>query len=101
MFISQSAINRPVTTILLTAVILLFGVMALSNMGVDLMPEIDIPVVTVSAVLVGADAEILDRDVAEILEREINTIEGIDNLRSFSSEGRTQVVVEFDLERDV
>ncbi|MFO7774974.1 MAG: efflux RND transporter permease subunit [Candidatus Hydrogenedentota bacterium] len=101
MFISQSAINRPVTTILLTAVILLFGVMTLSDMGVDLMPEIDIPVVTVSAVLVGADAEILDRDVAEILEREINTIEGIDSLRSFSSEGRTRVVVEFDLERDV
>ncbi len=101
MFISQSAINRPVTTILFTAVILLFGIMALSDMGVDLMPEIDIPVVTVSAMLVGADAEVMDRDVAEILEREINTIEGIESLRSFSSEGRTQVVIEFDLERDV
>ncbi len=101
MFISQSAINRPVTTILLTAVILLFGVMSLSDMGVDLMPDIDIPVVTVLAMLIGADAEVMDQDVTEILEREINTIEGIESLRSVSSEGRSQVIIEFALERDV
>lgn len=101
MFISNVAINRPVTTLLLTAAMVLFGLFSFRNMGVDLFPEVEFPVVTVQATLMGADAEIMDQDVTDVLEEQINTIEGIKTITSTSSEGRSQIVAEFILSKDV
>lgn len=101
MFLSDTAIGRPVTTILFTAGLLIFGFIAFTNMGVDLFPEIDLPTVTVTSTLPGADPEIMDSDVTEVLEEQINTIEGVKSIRSSSREGQSQIVVEFVLEKDV
>ncbi len=101
MVISDTAIRRPVTVVLFTLGILGFGTVALRGMGVDLFPEVEFPVVTVTADLVGADPEIMDSDVADILEEQINTIAGVKTLRTTSRDGRTQIAVEFVLSKDV
>jgi HAE1 family hydrophobic/amphiphilic exporter-1 len=101
MFLSDTAIKRPVTTILFTAGILIFGYIAFQNMGVDLYPEIEFPTVSVSSMLPGADPEIMDSDVTDVLEEQINTIEGVKTIQSTSREGHSQIVVQFVLGKDV
>jgi hydrophobic/amphiphilic exporter-1 (mainly G- bacteria), HAE1 family len=101
MFISDTAIRRPVTTLMFTAGLLIFGYIAFTRMGVDLFPEIEFPVVTVTSFLPGADPEIMDSDVTDVLESQINTIEGVKTIRSTSSEGISQIVVEFVLSKNV
>ena len=101
MIVSDTSIRRPVTVILLTVALMVFGALSLNNMGVDLFPEIEFPIVAVSAVLPGADAELMDSDVADVLEEYINTIEGLKTLESTSSESFTQVIAEFELEKNI
>ena len=101
MFLSDTAIKRPVTVLLFTAGILIFGYIAFQNMGVDLYPEIEFPTVSVSSSLPGADPEIMDSDVTDVLEEQINTIEGVKTIQSTSREGNSQIVVEFVLDKDV
>lgn len=101
MVISDTAIRRPVTVILFTLGVLGFGYMALQGMGVDLFPEVEFPMVTVVATLPGADPEIMDSDVADVLEEQINTISGVKTLQTTSSDSVTQIMVEFVLSKDV
>jgi len=101
MFLSDTSIKRPVTTILLTVAALFFGVFGYLNMGVDLYPEIDLPVVTVISVLPGADPEIIDSDVTDVLEEEINAIEGVKEITSTSYESQSIIIVQFVLSKDV
>lgn len=101
MLIADVSIRRPVTTLTVMAAILIFGWLAFKGMGVDLYPEVDFPVVTVTTTLEGASPEIMDKDVTDVLEEQINTIGGIKNIMSQSFEGRSQITVEFELEKDV
>ncbi len=101
MFLSDTAIKRPVTVILFTAGMLIFGYIAFQNMGVDLYPEIEFPTVSVSSRLPGADPEIMDSDVTDVLEEQINTIAGVKTIQSTSSEGSSRIMVEFVLDKDV
>ncbi|HUW62610.1 MAG TPA: efflux RND transporter permease subunit [Candidatus Bathyarchaeia archaeon] len=101
MMMSDTAIKRPVTTILFTAATLIFGYFALTGMGVDLFPEVEFPTVTVSSILRGADPDIMDSDVTDVLESYINTIEGVKTIQSTSREGYSQIAVEFVLSKDI
>lgn len=101
MILSETAIRKPVTTLLLTGAVLFFGYSAFQNMGVDLFPEVEFPTVTVISILPGADPEIMDSDVTDVLEEEINTIEGVKNIVSVSTEGQSQIIVEFTLSKNV
>lgn len=101
MKISDIAINRPVTTITLMAAILIFGSITLTDMGIELNPEVDLPVVSVSTSLQGASPEIIDQAVTDVLESQINTLSGIRTIRSQSLEGRSQITVEFELDKDI
>ncbi|MEX0723897.1 MAG: efflux RND transporter permease subunit [Gracilimonas sp.] len=101
MKISDIAIKRPVTTITLVAAILIFGSIALSDMGIELNPEVDLPVISVSTSLTGASPEIIDQAVTDVVETQINTLSGIRSIRSQSLEGRSQITVEFDLDKDI
>ena len=101
MLIADISIRRPVSTLTIMAAILIFGWIAFKSMGVDLYPEIDFPVVTVTTTLEGASPEIMDKDVTDVLEEQIKTISGIKNLMSQSFEGRSQITIEFELEKDV
>lgn len=101
MLISDVSIRRPVTTLTAMAALIIFGWIAFTSMGIDLYPEVDIPVVTVKTVLEGASPEVVDADVTDVLEEQIKTIGGIKNLSSESYEGLSLIKIEFELEKDV
>jgi HAE1 family hydrophobic/amphiphilic exporter-1 len=81
--------------------LLLFGTYSYLNMGVERMPNVEFPVVVVRTTMEGASPAIMDNDVTDVLEARINTIEGIKSISSSSYEGRSTIVVEFELDRNV
>lgn len=101
MKITDVFIKRSVTTLTLTGAIIIFGLFGFRSMGVDLFPEIDLPVVSVFTVLPGASPEVMDQNVTEVIEEQISTISGIENISSQSFEGASQIVVQFELAKDV
>lgn len=101
MWISDVSIRRPVTTITVMAAIIIFGWISFTRLGIDLFPEVEFPYVSVTTVLRGASPEIIDNDVTDVLEEQIKTISGVKNIVSQSYEGYSQIVVEFELEKNV
>jgi HAE1 family hydrophobic/amphiphilic exporter-1 len=97
----RTFITRPVFTGMLTLTVLVFGLVAYPRIGVDQFPDVDFPIVTVTTILPGADPETMERTVSEPLEEALNTLPGLDTLRSINVENVSQIVVRFDLERDV
>lgn len=96
----EVCVRRPIFTWVLIAAICVVGMIAYFNLQLDQFPSVDIPVVVVSARLDGSAPEEMETDVADKLEGQLNTISGIDEIRSTSSEGITQVVLSFDLAKD-
>lgn len=96
----QVFIKRPVFTTMLLLSVVVFGLYAYPRIGVDSMPNVDFPVVTVTVIHPGADPESMERDVAEPIEEALNTISGLDTLKSISVDSVTQVVAMFDLDKD-
>jgi len=94
-------ISRPVFTGMLTLVLLVFGIVAYPRIGVDQMPEVEFPIVTVTTILPGADPEAIERTVTKPLEEALNTLPGLDTLRSVNVENVSQIVIRFDLDRKV
>jgi multidrug efflux pump len=94
-------INRPVLSIVLSLLILLFGVIGFSFLGVREYPNVDPPIVTVSTSYTGANADVIESQVTEPLEESINGIAGIRSLTSSSSDGRSRITVEFELGVDM
>ncbi|MFZ5805684.1 MAG: efflux RND transporter permease subunit [Verrucomicrobiota bacterium] len=101
MNISEVCIKRPVFATVLSLIIVLFGVMAMRNLPVRELPDIDPPIVSVVTVYPGANAELIETEVTEILEQELNNISGIKTLRSESRAEVSQITVEFQLNHDV
>lgn len=101
MNISSLSINRPVLATVFSIVILLFGVIGFTTLGVREYPSVDPPVVTVQTNYTGANADIIESQITEPLEESINGIAGIKSLTSVSSDGRSTITVEFDLEVDL
>ncbi len=100
MWISDTAIKRPVTTIILMGALLIFGYLAFSRMGIDQFPEVDFPVITVTTSYPGASPEVMDQDVTNNLEEQINTISGIKDISSQSYDGLSIIAVQFVLSKD-
>ncbi|MFM8653785.1 MAG: efflux RND transporter permease subunit, partial [Verrucomicrobiota bacterium] len=94
-------IRRPIAAVMFNLAIALIGIVALSRLPVRELPDIDPPVVSVTTVYPGANAELVEADVTEPLEQEINNIPGIKILRSESREQVSIVTVEFELNHDV
>ncbi len=101
MFISSLAIRKPVFTIMVLAAMVVFGVVSLVRLGIDQFPKVDFPVITVITLLPGADPETMEMRVTDPLEEAVNTISGLKSLRSTSAEAVSQLVIEFELEKDV
>ncbi len=95
------AIRRPVFTVMLMAALIVFGVMGYISLPINLLPSLDIPVVTVTTTLPGASPEVMDSDVTDVIESAVNTIEGIKHINSYSGQSISQVTITFDLERDI
>jgi len=94
-------IQRPVTTTLVTAGILLFGIVGYRALPVSDLPNVDYPTIQVMAVLPGASPETMASSVATPLERQFSTIAGIDSMNSTSVLGSTSITVQFTLERNI
>jgi HAE1 family hydrophobic/amphiphilic exporter-1 len=101
MKIADTSIRRPVFAVMLIGGLVVFGVIAIPRLGVDLFPRVEFPIVTVTTILEGAAPETVEREVTQILEEQINTIEGIRTLRSQSTDTLSIVFVEFDLEYEI
>ncbi|MCF0248241.1 MAG: efflux RND transporter permease subunit, partial [Synergistes sp.] len=101
MKITEVSLRRPVTVLIITIAVVIFGVYSYMNMGVERMPNVEFPIVVVRTTLDGASPAIIDNDVTDVLESRINTIEGIKNMSSSSYEGRSVIVVEFELDRNI
>ena len=100
MNISEICIRRPVFTWVLVSIPVVLGIVSYFDLGVDLFPKVDFPVVSVSASFPGYNAEAMETDVTRPLEEAINTVSGVDELRSTVKEGITTIVVQFVLEKD-
>ena len=101
MNISSIFISRSVMTSLIWLGVLIFGILAYSRLPVNDMPNVDYPVIYVSASLSGANPETMAVAVATPLEREFSTIAGIDSMTSTSRRGSTTITLVFDLDRDI
>lgn len=101
MKITDVSLRRPVTVLICTIAFIVFGLYSYFNMGVERMPNVEFPIVVVRTTMEGASPAIIDNDVTDVLEARINTIEGIKNISSSSYEGRSVIVVEFELDRNV
>jgi len=101
MLISNIAIRRPVFTAMLMASLVIFGWVYYRDLGVDLFPRVEFPVITVLTRLPGADPETMELMVSDPIEEAVNTIDGIKHLRSISTDSFSQVAIEFELEKKV
>ena len=101
MYLSKVCIERPILATMMNLVLVLFGLIALSRLPVRELPDIDPPIVSVTTVYPGANAQVVETEVTERLEEAINNIEGIKTLRSESREGVSNVTIEFDLSREI
>jgi HAE1 family hydrophobic/amphiphilic exporter-1 len=100
MKLAEVSIRRPVLATVMMAVLVVFGVFAYPRLGLDMMPDVDMPVVMVTAVYPGADPETIEAKVVEKLEEAVSTVNGIKLLRSTSMESVGFLVIQFELERD-
>ena len=101
MNISELSIRRPVLATVLTLIIVIFGVIGYSYLGVREYPSVDNPIISVSCSYPGANADVIENQITEPLEQNINGIPGIRSLSSVSSQGSSRITVEFELSVDL
>jgi multidrug efflux pump len=97
MNISSISINRPVLAIVMSLIIILFGGIGFSFLGVREYPSIDPPVITVRTNYAGANADVIESQITEPLEKALNGIEGVRTISSSSNQGSSSITVEFNL----
>jgi HAE1 family hydrophobic/amphiphilic exporter-1 len=101
MGISEFCIRRPVFTTLITATFIVFGAFAYRLLGVAALPAVDFPTISITAELPGSSAESMAASVAAPIERQLSTIAGVNSITSVSSLGRTNIVIQFLLNRNI
>jgi HAE1 family hydrophobic/amphiphilic exporter-1 len=101
MSISELFIRRPITTTLVMAGIVFFGIIGYRQLPVSDLPNVDYPTIQVTAELPGANPETMASSVATPLERQFSTIAGLSNVSSTSTLGSTQITLQFDLSRNI
>lgn len=94
-------VERPVATILLTLAIVVGGLFGYRQLPVSALPEVDLPTIEVQAQLPGANPSTMATAVATPIERQLSTIAGIDKITSTSATGRTNITVQFALDRNI
>ncbi|HPT13085.1 MAG TPA: efflux RND transporter permease subunit, partial [Bacteroidales bacterium] len=97
MSISSLSIKRPVLATVMSLVILILGGIGFTYLGVRDYPSVDPPIVTVSTSFPGANADVIETQITEVLESAINGVQGIRSISSSSSDGSSRITVEFNL----
>jgi multidrug efflux pump len=101
MSLSSVSIKRPVLAIVMSIIIVLFGIIGFKFLGVREYPSIDPPVITVRTSYTGAAADVIESQITEPLEKALNGIEGVRSISSSSSQGISQITVEFNLDANL
>ncbi len=100
-WLAEICVKRPVFATMLIMSLVVVGAFSFFSLGVDLFPKVDFPTITITVLNPGASPQEIETEVTEKIEEAVNTISGIDELRSTSIEGISQVFVQFVLEKDV
>ncbi len=100
-WLAEVCVKRPVFATMLILSLVTVGAFSFFSLGVDLFPKIDFPTITITVINPGASPQEIETEVTEKIEEAVNTISGIDEMRSSSIEGISQVFVQFVLEKDV
>src|SRR5436190_5846607 len=100
-WLAEICVKRPVFATMLVMSLVVVGAFSFFSLGVDLFPKIDFPTITVTVANPGASPQEIETEITDKVEEAVNTISGIDELRSTSIEGISQVFVQFVLEKDV
>jgi hydrophobe/amphiphile efflux-1 (HAE1) family protein len=100
-WLASICVRRPVFATVIILTIAVVGLLGYSRLNVDRFPNVDLPIVAVVTTLPGASPEEVETELSDKIEEAINTISGIDELRSVSTEGVSQVIVSFQLEKDI
>ncbi len=100
-WLAEVCVKRPVFATMLVLSLVTVGAFSFFSLGVDLFPKIDFPTITITVINPGASPQEIETEVTEKIEEAVNTISGIDEMRSSSVEGISQVFVQFILEKDV
>ncbi len=100
MVLSEISIKRPVFATVMSLLLMLVGVIAYDRLSVREYPNIDVPTVSVVTTYTGANASIIESQVTNVLEDSLSGIEGIDFMTSSSSTGKSQITINFKLDRD-
>ena len=101
MSLSTTSIRRPVLTIVLNLLIILFGFIGYSFLGVREFPSIDPAQVSIRTNYTGANSDIIESQITEPLEKAVNAIDGIRNITSSSNQGSSNITIEFNLDKDL
>jgi multidrug efflux pump len=101
MTLSDLSIRRPVLASMISLALVLFGAIGYTRLAVREFPDVDPPIVSVNTELPGANPQVVESAVTDILEEELSTVEGLRTLTSSSQEGFSNITLEFNLEREV
>ncbi|MBQ4849393.1 efflux RND transporter permease subunit [Pseudoalteromonas sp. MMG012] len=101
MKITDTAVKRPVFAIVINLLLLTFGLVAFSMLPLREYPDIETPIVSVSTNYTGASSEVVEAKITQVLENRISGIEGIKSINSSSRNGRSNITIEFDIDRDI
>lgn len=101
MTLSDIAVRRPVLAFVASALIVVFGVLGLRDLPLRELPDVDQPIVSVSASYPGANAEVVENRVTQIIEDQLSGIDGIDTITSSSRDANARVSITFTLDRDI
>ena len=97
MWISDLCIRRPVLAVMMIAALITLGLISMGRVGIDLFPRVEFPYVSVETRLQGAAPTTVETEITDSLEEEVVAISGIESLSSISSEGYSQLYIEFSL----
>lgn len=101
MKITDTSVKRPVFAIVINLLLLTFGLVAFTMLPLREYPDIETPIVNISTEYTGASAEIIETKITQIIENRISGIEGIKSINSSSRNGRSNITIEFDINRDI
>lgn len=100
-WLAELCVRRPVFAVMLIAAAVVTGAVSFPQLGIDRYPSLDLPTILVRTTYVGASPEEIESEVSQIIEDAVATVAGIDELRSVSSDGRSLIIVTFELDRDI
>lgn len=101
MWLSDTSVKRPVFATVVNLLLVVFGIVCFTMLPLREFPDIDSPIVSISTTYPGASAEIVESKITQLIEDRISGVEGIKNITSSSRNGRSNVTIEFNVERDI